>query len=138
MKPWTFRKLLRGRGDTTQQSDDATSIVLPRSLPAADSRRRGIYDWKTNHRKGETAGKPAGLAVLGRIRVAVASCDERDYLLAGYRGKSGDARWKKDDAGFLRFELSGRSLRLLRHAGERQGSHGMFGAGGQTGAADSA
>ena len=47
-------------------------------------------------------------------------------------------RWKKDDAGFLRFELSGRSLRLLRHAGERQGSHGMFGAGGQTGAADSA
>src|SRR2546427_5783625 len=38
MKPWTFRKLLRGRGDTTQQNDDAISIVLPRSLPAADSR----------------------------------------------------------------------------------------------------
>ncbi len=30
------------------------------------------------------------------------------------------------------------SLRLLRHAGERQGPHGVFCVGGQTGAADSA
>ena len=43
---------------------------------------------------------------------------------------------QRDDADHLRLELPGGDLRVVRDADQRQGAHGLLGAGGQSGAAD--
>ena len=48
-----------------------------------------------------------------------------------------DPRRQGHHADYLRLELPGRGLRLLRHADQRPGAHGLLGPGGQTGTSQS-
>src|SRR6267143_37364 len=75
---------------------------------------------KASHRSSEAASGAEGRVALGRVFPEMASVDERDHLLARHRGESGHARWQENDADFLRFELPGGNLRLLRHAHQRK------------------
>src|SRR5207249_7433368 len=74
---------------------------------------------------------------MGGILSQMAAVDERDHLLARHCGKSGYARWEKDYASHLRFELPGRNLRLLRDVDQWESANAVFGAGGSTRTADS-
>src|SRR5581483_11118180 len=109
--------------------DQAASAAIRRGEIGARSHGRA----EAGHREGEAASKPGEQAALGRVRPEVAALDERDYLPEGYRGKSGHAGRERDNAHQLRFELSGRSLRFLRHAHQRQAAHGVLGSGGRFG-----
>ncbi len=73
---------------------------------------------------------------MGGVCAAVAGVDERNHLPAGYCGESRYARGPADDSGILRFQLFGRSVRFVRHADQRQSTHGVLRAGRSTAAAD--
>ncbi len=63
---------------------------------------------------------------LGGIRTGLASRHERHLLDDGDRPQPRHSRRQADHAYHLRLQLSGRNLRLLRHADQWQSPHGLL------------
>ncbi len=72
-----------------------------------------------NH-QNQAPGTPPPPAVLGRVRASLQAGHERHLRPDGDRRQSRHPRRQSDHAHHLRLQLSRRSLRLLRHADQRQ------------------
>ena len=86
--------------------------------------------------RNQAPGQPRCSRGVGELRAGVAAGHERHLRDDGDCRQPGDRRRPRDHAGHLRLQLPGGDLRLLRDAHQRQGAHGLLGAGGQSGAAD--